>query len=64
MTNPSGSNPWSTYMLEIYGGRRGPQPLGTVNFDKLEQLAIEKLKQWPGMSSLRIVLVTSPMLMD
>jgi len=51
-------------MLEIYGGRRGPQPLGTVEFDKLEKQAIEKLKQWPGMSLFRAVSATSQMLMD
>ena len=40
----SGGNPWSSYMLEVYIGRRGPQPLGTVVFEEIEAKAREKLK--------------------
>ena len=32
----SGGNPWSSYMLEVYVRRRGPQPLGTVAFEEIE----------------------------
>jgi hypothetical protein len=31
-------------MMEIYHGRRGPQPLGTVVFEEIEAKAREKLK--------------------
>jgi hypothetical protein len=46
LTGPfnSGGNPWSSYMMEIYHGRRGPQPLGTVVFEEIEAKAREKLK--------------------
>ena len=43
-----GGNPWSTYMGEIYCGRRGPQPLGTVVFEEIEAKAREKLKNYEG----------------
>ena len=32
-------------MLQIYHGRRGPQPLGTVVFEEIEAKAREKLKE-------------------
>jgi hypothetical protein len=41
-------NPWSSYMTEIYLGRRGPQPLGTVIYEEIEELAREKLKDHQG----------------
>jgi hypothetical protein len=41
-------NPWSSYMAEIYLGRRGPQPLGTVIYEEIEELAREKLKDHQG----------------
>jgi len=41
-------NPWSSYMLKIYLGRRGPQPLGTVIYEEIEELAREKLKDHQG----------------
>ncbi|KAJ7812003.1 oxidoreductase [Mycena olivaceomarginata] len=41
-------SPWSTYMVSVYIGRRGPQPLGTVNFEEIEAKAKEKLKDYPG----------------
>jgi len=41
-------NPWGTYMVDVYTGRRGPQPLGTVVFEEIEQKAREKLKDHPG----------------
>lgn len=39
---------WSSYMLSIYTSKRGPQPLGTVAFDEIEERAKEKLKEYPG----------------
>lgn len=44
----SGENPWSSYILEVYLGRRGPQPLGTVVFEEIEAKAREKLKNYGG----------------
>jgi len=35
-------------MLSIYTSKRGPQPLGTVAFDEIEERAKEKLKEYPG----------------
>ena len=35
-------------MVEIYVGRRGPQPLGTVIYEEIEELAREKLKDHRG----------------
>ncbi|KAF7768542.1 hypothetical protein Agabi119p4_7785 [Agaricus bisporus var. burnettii] len=35
-------------MIGIYMSRRGPQPLGTVEYDKIEQRAQDKLKDYPG----------------
>ncbi|KAF8817057.1 oxidoreductase [Phlegmacium glaucopus] len=43
-----GGNPWSSYMLGVYGGRCGPQPLGTVVFEEIEAKAREKLKDYGG----------------
>jgi len=31
-------------MTEVYRGRRGPQPLGTVAFEEIEEKAHKKLK--------------------
>ncbi|KAJ7654677.1 oxidoreductase [Mycena polygramma] len=47
MTSPAKS-PWSSYMVSVYVGRRGPQPLGTVDFEEIEAKAQEKLKDYPG----------------
>ncbi|KAK7024975.1 Fmn dependent [Favolaschia claudopus] len=47
-TPPTTKNPWSTYMVSVYVGRRGPQPLGTVDFEEIEAKAQEKLKEYPG----------------
>jgi len=44
----SGGNPWSSFMLEVYRGRRGPQPLGTVVFEEIGEKAREKLKHCGG----------------
>lgn len=41
-------NPWSTYMTQVYLGRRGPQPLGTVVFEEIEAAAKETLKDYGG----------------
>ena len=41
-------NPWSTYMVDLIIGRRGPQPLGTVIYEEIEEKAREKLKDYPG----------------
>jgi len=35
-------------MLQVYLGRRGPQPLGTVVFEEIEEKAREKLKDCGG----------------
>ena len=35
-------------MIEIYTGRHGPQPLGTVVFEEIEAKAREKLKDYGG----------------
>jgi hypothetical protein len=35
-------------MVGVYIGRRGPQPLGTVDFEEIEAKAKEKLKDYPG----------------
>jgi len=35
-------------MFSIYTSSRGPQPLGTVVFDDIEERAKEKLKEYPG----------------
>ncbi|KAK7008249.1 Fmn dependent [Favolaschia claudopus] len=45
---PTTKSPWSTYMVSVYVGRRGPQPLGTVDFEEIEAKAKEKLKEYPG----------------
>ncbi|KAF5360733.1 hypothetical protein D9756_005106 [Leucocoprinus leucothites] len=39
---------WSSYMLGVYTSRNGPQPLGTVVFEEIEEKAKEKLKEYPG----------------
>ena len=31
-------------MVQVYYGRRGPQPLGTVVFEEIEEKARKKLK--------------------
>ncbi|KAH9480377.1 putative lactate 2-monooxygenase PB1A11.03 [Psilocybe cubensis] len=43
-----GGNPWSSYMPDVYRGRVGPQPLGTVIFEEIEAKAKEKLKDHEG----------------
>lgn len=43
-----GGNPWSSYMPDVYRGRIGPQPLGTVVFEEIEAKAKEKLKDHGG----------------
>ncbi|PPQ84734.1 hypothetical protein CVT26_014744, partial [Gymnopilus dilepis] len=48
LTGTIGGNPWSSYMLEIYKSRKGPEPLGTVDFDEIEAMAKEKLKDYGG----------------
>jgi hypothetical protein len=46
--NANGNEAWSGYMLNIYRGRKGVEPLGTVVFDEIEAKAKEKLKDYPG----------------
>ncbi|KAJ7258761.1 oxidoreductase [Mycena haematopus] len=46
--NDDGQAPWNGYMLNIYRGRKGVQPLGTVVFDEIEVKAKETLKDYPG----------------
>lgn len=48
---PSAAAPyqWSAYMLEIYLGRKGPQPLGTVKLQEIVDKAREVSKGHSGM---------------
>ncbi|KAK0460002.1 oxidoreductase [Desarmillaria tabescens] len=39
---------WNQYMREVYWGRKGPETLGTVSFEDIEEKAKEKLKDYPG----------------
>jgi lactate 2-monooxygenase len=52
----SAKNTWGSYMLDVYSGRRGPQPLGTVLFEEIEAKAREKLKDYGGAFVLSSVL--------
>ncbi|KAF7324063.1 Fmn dependent [Mycena kentingensis (nom. inval.)] len=47
-TPPKPENLWSSYMLSVYAGRRGPGPLGTVVFEEIEEKARETLKKHGG----------------
>ncbi len=40
---------WSGYVRELFSSPNGP-PLGSVDVDKIEEAAREKLKDSPGMS--------------
>ncbi|KAK7444335.1 hypothetical protein VKT23_015347 [Stygiomarasmius scandens] len=40
--------PWGKYMISLYVGQKGPQPLGTVVFSEIEQKARKKLAAYPG----------------
>jgi isopentenyl diphosphate isomerase/L-lactate dehydrogenase-like FMN-dependent dehydrogenase len=44
----SDSNKWSTYKPKVYRGRKGPQPLGSVVFEDIEEKAKEILKEYEG----------------
>ncbi|KAF8194354.1 oxidoreductase [Mycena galopus ATCC 62051] len=46
--NAERQHPWSGFMLDIYRGRKGVEPLGTVVFDEIEAKAKEKLKDYGG----------------
>jgi len=48
----AGDNPWGSYMVQLYGSRSPPQPLGTVAFDEIEAKAKEKLKDCGGRHNL------------
>ncbi|THU98860.1 FMN-dependent alpha-hydroxy acid dehydrogenase [Dendrothele bispora CBS 962.96] len=39
---------WSKYMIQVYINQKGPEPLGTVVFEEIEEKAKEKLKHLPG----------------
>ncbi|KAF9003955.1 oxidoreductase [Cyathus striatus] len=41
-------NPWRTYMAQVYTSRKGPEPLGTVVFEEIEEKARQKLKDYRG----------------
>jgi hypothetical protein len=43
--------PWSQWMIGVYRGGKGPQPLGTVIYEEIEEQAKEKLKDYPGLTS-------------
>ncbi|KAJ6624361.1 oxidoreductase [Mycena sp. CBHHK59/15] len=47
-TTANAQAPWGGYMLSIYRGRKGTQPLGTVVFEEIEEKAKETLKDYPG----------------
>ncbi|KAJ8456952.1 hypothetical protein ONZ45_g18514 [Pleurotus djamor] len=44
---PAAPKQWSSYMLEIYLGRKGPVPLGTVKLDEIVEKAREVTKDRP-----------------
>ncbi|KAJ7505860.1 oxidoreductase [Mycena galericulata] len=48
MSHSDKQQPWGGYMVEIYRGRKGVPPLGTVVFEEIEAKAKEKLKDTPG----------------
>ncbi|THU82916.1 FMN-dependent alpha-hydroxy acid dehydrogenase [Dendrothele bispora CBS 962.96] len=39
---------WGKYMIQVYVGQKGPEPLGTVVFNEIEEKAKDKLKDYPG----------------
>lgn len=39
---------WNQYMREVYWNRKGPEALGTVSIDDIEEKAKERLKDYPG----------------
>ncbi|KIY52021.1 oxidoreductase [Fistulina hepatica ATCC 64428] len=39
---------WSSYMESIYRSGKPPKPLGTVDFKEIEEMARQKLKDYPG----------------
>lgn len=39
---------WHKWHVGVYASGKGPQPLGTVDFDELERRAKEKLEKYPG----------------
>lgn len=43
------NNSWSNFKAQIYASREGPDPLGTVLFEEIEQKAREALKDHIGM---------------
>ncbi|KAF8635988.1 hypothetical protein AX15_000151 [Amanita polypyramis BW_CC] len=44
----SDDNKWSKYKLKVYQSRKGPEPLGTVRFEEIEEKARQALKDHPG----------------
>jgi len=45
------SYPWDKWIVSVFRGGKGPQPLGTVVFEEIEELAKEKMKDNPGLST-------------
>jgi len=43
--------PWDQWIVSVFRGGKGPQPLGTVVFEEIEELAKEKMKDNPGLST-------------
>lgn len=39
---------WNAWMPKLYASRKGPEPLGTVVFEEIEEKARQKLKDYPG----------------
>ncbi|KAK7050535.1 Fmn dependent [Favolaschia claudopus] len=46
--NATADHAWSTYMLDVYRGRKGVPPIGTAVFEELEAKAKDTLKDYPG----------------
>ena len=57
------TNPWRSFMGEIYYSRKAPYPLGTVKFEEIEAKAREKLKDIPGQPPVARILGQSSRLM-
>ncbi|CAK5284474.1 unnamed protein product [Mycena citricolor] len=49
----SDKQPWATFTSSLYLHGKGPQALGTVSFEEIEQKAKEALKDYPGNCNLQ-----------
>lgn len=46
--NAAVQHKWNTWMPKLYASRKGPEPLGTVVFEEIEEKARQTLKDYPG----------------